>query len=601
MTSATPLWSVVLIARNEAKTLTRMLQSLSEFRTRGGEVILVDTGSTDGTPDVARALGCRVEEKGSTFRSVIDFATAEEINSEFIMSGDSPILSEGDSLFDYARARNFAASLATNDFIAMPDCDEVYTRLDIDAINALLETGSEQLEYNFVFSHDEFGAEAIKFLHSKFYDRRKLKWVGIVHEVLSGEARRTTLDEKVIKLEHWQNPETNRAGYLPGLALDCYQNPENDRNLHYFARELFWHGRTRSAIAAFKRHIALGAWPAERAQSMIFIGDCYTKLGDESEGLNWYHKAFILDSSRREPLLRLAEHFWKKNDPEKVAAYCSAAITIPWNGFYCNHAAHYAQHPHELLYWALWYSGDKGGSKVHWEKAREFQPLNSKYLHDARFYLKLPRVSIVIPTLGREEKLARLLDLIKQNANYPDYEVIVERDSFESRQGVPKMLKAGVEKSTGELVMFLGNDCIPERDFLILAVLKMLSSFPDGSGLVGLNDGYWHGEFATHWLASKKLLPSLDSEFFHTGYRHCGCDNELTERCRAMNKYVWCSEAKVLHDHPVRTGFKPSDLDEVYRLAYDRQSMEFDRDLLAERGRLLGFEVRTSFAAPAGA
>jgi glycosyltransferase involved in cell wall biosynthesis len=53
-------WSVALIAKNEAKTLPRLMLSLHEFRERGGEIILVDTGSEDGTPIVAREYGCIV-------------------------------------------------------------------------------------------------------------------------------------------------------------------------------------------------------------------------------------------------------------------------------------------------------------------------------------------------------------------------------------------------------------------------------------------------------------------------------------------------------------------------------------------------------------
>src|SRR6267142_1639782 len=73
------------------------------------------------------------------------------------------------------------------------------------------------------------------------------------------------LPESQIKLEHWQNQETNRSGYLTGLALDCFLNPDNDRNSHYFARDLMWSGRYRSAIREFDRHIAMNKWEAERA------------------------------------------------------------------------------------------------------------------------------------------------------------------------------------------------------------------------------------------------------------------------------------------------------------------------------------------------
>ena len=44
-----PMFSVTLIAKNEERSLPSLLASLSEFRARGGEILLVDTGSTDKT------------------------------------------------------------------------------------------------------------------------------------------------------------------------------------------------------------------------------------------------------------------------------------------------------------------------------------------------------------------------------------------------------------------------------------------------------------------------------------------------------------------------------------------------------------------------
>ena len=108
--------------------------------------------------------------------------------------------------------------------------------------------------------------------------------------------------------------------------------------------------------------------------------------------------------------------------------------------------------------------------------------------------------------------------------------------------------------------------------------------------MVGLNDGFWKkGEVATHWLASKKLLPLLDGEFFHTGYHHVGCDNELTERCRNLGRYIWDEHAKIEHSTPAQGNGK--EVDEVYKLAWDPQAIEEDRRLLQERAKRFGFRV----------
>ena len=588
-----PSFSVVLIARNEFKTLPRLIKSLAEFQSRGGEIILVDTGSTDNTASYARSKGCKVFEEGDRFITVIDQKLADDINNKFVVQGEENIVKVGDKLFDYAAARNYAATLSTNDMIAMPDCDEEFTVLNLDIIEQAIADNYSRFEYNFVFSHDEFGKEVIKFMHSKFYNRTKCKWVGIVHEVLMGETTNKFFNEDEIKLEHWQNPSEHRSRYLTGLALDCYQNPTNDRNSHYLAREMLWSNRPKSAIKEFDRHIGMDAWLPERAQSMIFKGDAYCTLGEADNGLQSYHQAILTDGNRREAWLRLANHFWKKDDFTRTACYATAALNIPWNNFYCNYMDHYTWEPHKLLYWAKWYLGDKEESKKHWQKCLEYQPQNPAFLKDWVFYNPTPKVSIVIPTLGREDKLKRLLDLIPQTANYSNLEILIMHDSFDDRQGAPKLVKRGVEKSSGELVMFLGNDCIPQPNFVINAVRAMYTNFGEAmDGLVGLNDGYWNGELATHWLASKKLLPHLDGEFFHTGYYHAGCDNELTERCRMIGKYVWAPDAKVINE---------TQFDKVHAIAYNNGRLKHDRDLLEARSKLIGFELRKNFQRPKNA
>lgn len=761
-----------MIAKNETKTLPKCMASLKDFTDRGGEVILCDTGSTDGTADLARSLGCTVTEVGEKFITMIPPKTAKKINDKFIVDDEELIIHDNSRLFDFAEARNYATSLATNNMICTLDADEAYSTFNIDKINDLIDKGYEQFEYQFVYAHRPDGSPAIQFVQSKFFDCRKVKWTGIVHEVLSGEAKRMLLGQDVILLEHWQLPQgDHRSNYLVGLALDCYQNPDKDRQSHYFARELMWNGHPKSALKEFERHITMGGWVAEKAQSMIFMGDCYGMLNKPDLQVEWYLKAFTLDSNRREALIKLARFYLYNKNYKNVIIYAKSALEIPWSDYYANDKGMYEQEPHFLLYTAYGWLGDIASAQKHILIALDYQRHNPDFLRDTQFYfdypannitgwmsykeqlflyntaklmdsvvelgswkgksthaicssgcpnvtaidhwegslaepdaheqakdgsvfkeftentkefdnliifekdineavknfpdksadmifidaghtyeevkndirkwkskakvvlcghdymsiwpgvmqavdeelggpdeihdtiwvkwLNKPKVSICIPTLGRPEKLHRLIEAIKENAGYDNYEIIVQADEpIPNNIGAPKTLKKAVERSTGELVMFLGNDCIPQKDFLKLALIKMAHEFDDLDGLVGLNDGYWKvGEIYTHWLASKKLLPMLDGEFFHTGYRHCGCDNELMERCRKVGKAVWAKDAKIFHDHPVQTGFKEP-IDDIYNYAYKKENMEHDRDLLHKRAELLGFELHENFTRP---
>ena len=178
----TPKFSIVIIAKNETKTLPKCIESLRDFTSRGGEIILCDTGSTDGTPELARSLGCKVTEVGEKFITTLDEETANKLNERFVVEGETSIVQAGNRLFDFAAARNYATSLASNDMVCTLDADEEYSVLNIDEINKFVEDGFEQGEYQFIYAHDWMGNPAVQFIQSKLFDRRVVKWCGVVHE-----------------------------------------------------------------------------------------------------------------------------------------------------------------------------------------------------------------------------------------------------------------------------------------------------------------------------------------------------------------------------------------------------------------------------------
>jgi len=382
-------FSIVLITKNEEKTLPRLMESLTDYRNKGGEIVICDTGSTDKTVEVAKYYGCKVEEVGEKFIKIIDEETAKKINERFVIDGEEPIVKAGNRLFDFASARNYVSSLASNDMICTLDADEAYTRFDIDKINELIEQGFEQFEYQFVYAHDVYGKPAIQFVQSKFFDRRKVKWEGVVHEVLMGNAKRLLLGPEIIMLEHWQEQgKDHRGNYLVGLALDCFENQNKDRQSHYLARELLWTGRPRSAIKEFERHIAMNGWQAEKAQSMIFIGDAYGMINQPEKQVEWYNRAFYNDSNRREALIKLARFYKHQNNYHAVCVYAKASLEIPWTDYYANDKKMYEDEPYALLYWAYGWLGDIQNAQKHILKALEYSPCNPEYLRDTQFYFE---------------------------------------------------------------------------------------------------------------------------------------------------------------------------------------------------------------------
>jgi hypothetical protein len=189
------------------------------------------------------------------------------------------------------------------------------------------------------------------------------------------------------------------------------------------------------------------------------------------------------------------------------------------------------------------------------------------------------KISIIIPVI-RPEKAKRCIASIYKNGGLPDsqFEIVTEEDH--DRIGAPKMIKKLVAKAKHDIVCFLGDDTTVEEDCLKNA-LDTMQTFPDGWGMVGLNDQHHDGsDVATHWMAHKRLLPFLDGEFFHTGYKHTRCDVELTERCIELGRYIHCLIATITHHHPHTD---KALMDEDYMRVYDRDMVVPDQRLYRQR------------------
>ena len=384
-----PNISVCVVAKNAERTYKRLFDSLREFADRRGDMVLVDTGSTDDTRAIYEAFGFRVFPVGDKFQIRIPKEIADAINSKAKNLGDPEFIEEGASLFNFAAARNYAAQLALNNYVINPDADEALTSFDIDAVEKMFSQFN-RFRYDFVFSHNPDGTPSHEFVtDTRASDRRYWKWSGHVHETnkaISDKAVMGYVPPSVFKVEHWQVPSPTRSNYLSGLAYACSIEPENDRNSHYLARELMYRKYYASAISEFKRHIDMNGWPEERSQSWCYMGDCLLAQGNEVEALSCWHKAFDVCGTRREPLLRSAGYYYRKDDHQRAAAYAAASLEIQKNAFYGNIRQNYRSYPHEILYWAKWWLGDKEGSKKHWKTALALSPDNPKYVKDAEFY-----------------------------------------------------------------------------------------------------------------------------------------------------------------------------------------------------------------------
>jgi len=377
-----------------------LLWSLEDFIDRGGEVLVVDTGSTDDTIAIAQRRGCRVDLVHDQFDAVLDDAQAAAIERRFARGEESPLVAAGQRLFHFADARQYAGLLAANRFVLQLDASDEVAPLDIDAFDRWIDSGGvDSFEYNQLYGFEPtqlygnvmYGPVGLHI--ARFYDRTRYHWKGRVHELLrANEPADTTAastmrcDPTQLLVRHYKD-NTKPRNYLAGLALQVLEWPDKARWWHYLGRELFYHCRYESAIAALEEHASMeGAWSAERSQSLCFMGESLEMLGRVGEAKDVYRRAFTLDPTRREPLLRLATTCSRFGEFEVAAQCASQSLTIPRSNPYPELEANYTWIPHSLLYWSLFWLGRKDEARAHWETYRSLVPQHSMTREHARLF-----------------------------------------------------------------------------------------------------------------------------------------------------------------------------------------------------------------------
>jgi glycosyltransferase involved in cell wall biosynthesis len=388
-----PPFSIVVVARNEATRLPGLLEHLQVFQRRGGEVLVMDTGSTDETPRLARAAGCRVEDAAGRFHFTLSAAHARRIQRRFGRGGEGPLCAAGERVFDFGRARQHAALLARHDHVLLLDASDRLEAFDLRFLSDAIRAGrASRFGYGMRLGD-------VRYRVVRFYDRRRETWKGRVHEVLyptrPGTDRGTTIEctDDQLLVRHDRNDATVRA-YAAGLAFDVMEFPDNPRWRYYLGCELFSLELFHSALAVLDEHAALPeGWSAERGSALCVAGQCLEGLGRLGEAADRYARAFAIDSARREPLLRLAELCRRRGDFQGATAHATAALSIPRTSPFAEPERHFSYGPHEYLYWGLHGLGRIEEARAHWRKCRRLAPTVRQFRDDERLFAAAGRTA----------------------------------------------------------------------------------------------------------------------------------------------------------------------------------------------------------------
>jgi hypothetical protein len=281
---------LVMIVKDEARTLPRLAASIA------GQIdhwTIVDTGSSDGTQDVAGRIFAGVPGQ------VID-----------------------DEWRGYGPSRNvaLAAGRTRTDWVLTLDADDTFVG-SIDR-SALRDMDSFEAEYRY----DDLRWWVPRLLRSD----AGWEWRGRAHEYLCIPGRQPRAERlSSFHVEHHADGGNRRDKGPRELGLlqsDWNDGVDRDRTSFYLARTFEDMGDLTEAATWYRRRIDLGGWEEETWYARWRLGRCLLATGhrDEAGGLLW--STWAERPWRPEPLWTLAEHYRLTSEWEAAWQACSAAI-----------------------------------------------------------------------------------------------------------------------------------------------------------------------------------------------------------------------------------------------------------------------------------
>lgn len=234
--------SACLMVKNEEKDIKRCLTSLLSHVDR---VYILDTGSTDKTPEICESLGCIV--------NYLDNPDDYFIETRF------------GRMLNFSKARNKALSYVEGDWVISIDADEVFDWAGIDSLGLrkFLALQPKRVEAINVDMNDmQQGRVAMVMTVAKIFRVGKVKYVNIVHNkaVVAGGA--------VI----WPGPFINHYGYdeaadpqkrkdkikrtIGLLEERINQNPSDWEAWFYVGQQYILDGDYNKGISACERYVS---------------------------------------------------------------------------------------------------------------------------------------------------------------------------------------------------------------------------------------------------------------------------------------------------------------------------------------------------------
>lgn len=283
--------SLCMIVKNEELVLDRCLRTAKSFV---DEIIIVDTGSTDKTIEIAQKYT----------KNIYHFEWCN----------------------DFSKARNFAFSKAKSDYVMWLDADDVVPKITQQKLIDLKQNMNAEvymLKYDIAFNgrtptFSYFRERIIK-------NCSQAKFVGAVHECIVSFGKIERLE---LSIQHKKIKVSDSDRNYNIYKNLCKHRELLTREKYYFARELFDHKKYKQAINMLKKFVkCTDAWKENIIDAYFIMSSCYLALGDENSSFQALCSTFVYDKPRANICCHIGDYFLTKQDYLTAIYWYKTALT----------------------------------------------------------------------------------------------------------------------------------------------------------------------------------------------------------------------------------------------------------------------------------
>lgn len=285
-----------MIVKNEEKTLGRCLDTIKDIV---DEIVIVDTGSTDRTKEVARRYT----------KAIFDF----------------------EWVYDFSVARNYSFSKATKEYILWLDADDVLFPKEAEKLKSLKETLDTSIDVVYMPYHllaEKKGDMPYIFWRERLVRRdRNYKWQEPVHECLycPGKAMKV----EIVVTHQKQGLPTRRNLEIFERYIASGHTLSN-RNLFYYGRELFHQGEIEKGAAYYEAYLETrDGLMVTYLNACLELAKYYERKGNDKKCLQMLLKYFEIDKPRAEICCEIGYFYKKRKDYDKAITWFYLAPYTP--------------------------------------------------------------------------------------------------------------------------------------------------------------------------------------------------------------------------------------------------------------------------------